>query len=439
MEKIPDIYEKLKPRTQEIMDKFSKTLFKEEDINLEEFKFAKLFNKYSNNLEEAINEINNLWQTKENIQTLGHDNIHIAYDLFEFLKLMESKKFKESEKYMVLLGSLLHDLGRYPELLFRDRSGAMDFNKPKKIQFHAALSGYIGSILAKIYKNKDEKDPDIIEASKSLNRRIISASLFHGGKNEERDPVVHHVQSIDRLSGILGTREFVRNIVSDGVLRGAPIYPDESLSYNINFPLFNNLPVEKFNHSENPEGSWTNIIHYIEMPMRNMYKLSTNLGENRAKSMKRESGIILTLLSGGENSKLYKEIFSPELNIDKIYNFPKTKLPLEIWDAIKNGINYEEADKMANFKNVNSDLLIDIMLEQQAPYISNISRKKVHKLFSDVPEYHLDDINKTLKYVVVRRFLNKEDEKKFLLFKKESNDRIMKLIAKILLENKLFN
>ncbi len=439
MEKIPEIYEKLEPETPEVMEKFSEELFKKEDIVLEESKFQKLFEKYGENFKEALDEILSLWDTPEHRQTLGHDRIHISYDLFEYLNLIKGADLKESEKNMVLFGSLLHDLGRYPELLFKERSGAMDFSKTKRIQFHAALSGYIGASFAKKFKAEDENDPDIVQASKTFNRRVIGAVLLHGGKNEERDPVAHHVQSIDRLAGILGTREFVRNIVTDGVQRGAAVYPDERLSFDKTFPLFNNLPVKEFRDKDNPKESWTNIVHYLEMPMRNMYPLSTELGMNRAKIMKRESGIILTLLSGGKDSELYKQIFAPELTEGQNYSFPKTKLPEDVWDQIRQGLNAEEKSAMNQYQGLDTAALTDKMLDQQVPDIPQADRLKVHNLLADIPEKHHQDVCEAVKYVVARRELNKSSERTFLLETRESEDPLIKDIAERLLKSGLFD
>ncbi|MFA4941249.1 MAG: hypothetical protein WC582_01450 [Patescibacteria group bacterium] len=437
MEKIPEVYEKLKSETPEAMEKFSGQLFKKEDISLEEFKFEKLFDKYGESFRAALEEILNLWDSKENRKTLGHDKTHISYDLFEYLDL--SEELKNSEKYMVLFGSLLHDFGRYPELLLKERSGAMDFDKAKQIQLHAALSGYLAALFARRFKVEGEDDPDIIQASEAFNRRVIGSVLLHGGKNEERDPVAHHIQSIDRLAGILGTREFVRNIINDGVQRGAPVYPDERLSYDETFPLFNNLPAKEFGSADDPQKSWTNILHYLEMPMRNMFPLSTERGMKRSKEMKRESGIILTLLSGGKNSELFRQIFAPELNERKAYKFPKTRLPEDIWEQINKGLSEEEISAMEQYDNLDINALVDKMLEQQAPDISSDDKTKVRNLLLDVSPEHIKDVFEAVKYTVARRDLNKKEEREFLLKKKESEDPLVSEIANKLLSSELFN
>lgn len=433
-----DIYDKITPETLETMGRFSNKVLKKEDIELGENNFEKLIEKHGAVFQKALGELLDLWETKEHRETLGHDRVHISYDLLEFLYLAENGGLSKSEKYMVLFGSLLHDLGRYPELLFQERSGAMDFKKGKQIQLHAALSGYMGALFSKKYKTK-ETDPEVIEVSKAFDRRVIGAVLFHGGTNEERDPVAHHVQSVDRLAGIFGSREFVRNVVTDGVQRGASFYPDERLSYDKTFPLFNNLPVEKFSNSENPKNSWTNIVHYIEMPLRNMFTLSTQYGMERSKTMKRESGIILALLSGGKDAPLYKQTFAPELDPSGEYVFPKTRIPADIWQEIECGPNKEEKLAMEQYKDLNFHELIDLMLAQQAFDMPLAARKKVYKLIEQVPQEHQKDVRSTIEYVIARRFINQEKERQFLLEEEKSPDVLISTIAGHLLKNKLFS
>jgi len=434
-----EFYEQLGPKTPKIMEHYSKRLLKEEDINLEESKYEDLFEKYEEEFSKAVDELLRLWNSKEHREVLGHDNIHISYDLLEFLYSADNVKLTKNKKYLILFGSLLHDLGRYPELLLKERSGAMDFEKSNEIQLHAALSGYLGAILARKFKSENENDPDIIEASKSFNRRVIGAALFHGGKNEKRDPIVHHIQSNDRLAGILGSREFVRNVVTDGVQRGALVYPNEKLSYDRTFPLFNNLPPENYKDAEDPKKSWTNIVHYLEMPMRNMYPLSSESGMERAKNMKRESGIILTFLSGGKDTKLYNEIFAPEINPDQDFSFPKNKLPDDVWEKINQGTNEEELKKMQEYEKLDIIDLVNLMLDQQASDIPPAEREKVHQLLANVPENHKEHIRSAIEYVVARRELNKVIERKFIDERAMSSDPLIAKIAEKLKESKLFS
>lgn len=440
MKSSSNIYEGLTVETPKAMENFAERLFKEKDIFLEEEKFDKLFEKYGSAFEEALHELLDIWETPEHRATMGHDTTHISFDLLEFLYLVENVPLKKSEQYLTLFGSLLHDLGRYPEILFKERSGAIDFIKDRQIQFHAALSGYLALNLAKKYAVQEEHDQDIQQASKAFNRRVIGAVLLHGGKNETRDPIAYNVQSNDRLAGTLGTREFVRNVITDGVQRGAAVYPDERLSYDKDFPRFNNLPVADFKDASEPAQSWTNIVHYLEMPLRNIYPLSTEFGMRRVATMRRESGIILTLLSGGKDSSLYKQIFAPELQPDQNYGFPKKKLPDDVWESIIAGVTDEEKIALEAYATTPTNELIDLMLAQQAPDMPTDEKIKAHRLLIAVPPQHADDIRRTLQYVVARRGLNRVEEQKFLLsMEKGTADPLIAAVARRLASCAIFN
>jgi hypothetical protein len=430
-------YKRIPLQASSYMSHLSYRLFNGSDMKIDESKYEKLFKKYEKEFYNAINELLDLWNTKEHKQTLWHDNIHITYDLLEFLYLIKNVDLKKSEQYLILFGSLLHDLWRYPELLLENRSWAMDFNKVKEIQLHAALSWYIWIMLARKFKSSED-DSDIVQTSIAFNKRVIWAVLFHWWKNGNRDPIGHHVQSIDRLAWILWVREFVRNILTDWVQRWAQLYPDERLSYAEKFPLFNNLPVSNFTNSDTPEKSWTNIVHYLEMPMRNIYPLSSDFWTERAKKMRRESGLILTLLSWWEWTKLYDEIFAPELNLDKTYNFPKTRLQDDIWKSIKLWFSQEEIEKMKEYESLEFSDLVYIMLKQQSPNIQESEKQKVQKLLKQVPIQHKEDIKKAIIYVVSRYELNKHEEKKFLTEQSRSQDSLISTLSKRLLNSPLF-
>lgn len=431
-----EIYSKIPSTAPSVMQRFSRQLFREEDLAAGEEDFFELFRKYDWKLQKILEHLLVLWDLPENRKTLGHDRIHISYDLLEFLYL--SVSLKESERRMVLFGSLLHDLGRYPELLFREKPGAMDFSKTQEIQLHAALSAYLAWLLSKIHR-VPETDPQIVKSSKIFGRRVLAAVLFHGGKNETRDAVAHHVQSVDRLAGILGIREFVRNVCTDGVMRGAAVYPDERLSYARTFPLFNNLPVKEFVGASEPQKSWTNIIHYLEMPLRNMYPLSTNEGTGRSLAMKRESGIILTLLSGGKGAPLYKQIFAPELGLVTECRFPKTKIPATIWQEIEAGPSRQEEEEMQRCKSMSLVQVADLMLGQQAPDITQVDREKVHCLLQETPAHHQVDLARAIQFVVAKRALCKKSEKSFLEEMENSSDAFLRIVARHLLQIELFS
>ena len=433
-----EIYQEIGSHSAKAMERFSGQLMKPEDINLDEERYSRFLEKYSAELRSALRELMDLWQSKEHRETIGHDNVHISFDLLEYLYLVTQTEMPLSERYITLFGSLLHDLGRYPELLQVERSGAMEHDQPTKIQLHAALSGYLGALIVRQHQTKED-DPEITETSKSFIRRVIGAVVFHGGANEERDPAAHNVQTIDRLAGILGVREFPRNVLTDGVQRGAAIYPDEHLAYDHDFPRFNNLPVTNYQDARDPKGSWTNVLHYVEMPLRNIYPLSSESATKRAEEMRRQSGLILTFMSGGKDSPLYKQVFAPELRPDEDFSFPKRRLPKNIWQAISQGVTPEEALAMGKYRQQGLSDLAEKMFEQQAPDLPETEKGKALKYLADASEGHREDILETLRYVVARRDLDQAKERDFLLECRQSKDQLVSMIASELLETKIFS
>ncbi len=441
----PKTIERIGSNTPKIMERYASRFLSPDALTqsreVPQAAFDKLFEKYSTQLNETIDLLFEIWDRPEHSTTIGHDRTHISFDLYEFLEFIEHTDLPQSDEYMVLFGSMLHDLGRYPELELAERSGAIDFDtNGLQIQLHAALSGYIGAEIARKFNNPDETDPDIVNATQALTQRTLNAAIFHGGKNYEADPVVWHVQSSDRLAGILGVREFVRNVTTDCVQRGAAVYPDERLDYSTDFPRFNNLPTESFAEATVAKNSWTNLVHYLEMPVRNIFPLSNEHATIRANEMRRQSGILLTLLSGGEQFPLYQQIFAPELNPDSHSGkFPKTRLPNEIWEQIQTGPNSEEHQLMEQYDQTPLEELITIMLAQQAPDISDVDRLKVIALLGNVTPYHQEHIRQAIQYVICRRYLDIVQEHAFLVQMTASEDPLKVKIANKLIQNPIFN
>lgn len=437
-----ELYERLNRHTPVVMERFARdVLFKKEDI-LPEERYEALFSARLPVFEEAVETLLSVWDAPEHRQTLGHDRTHIAFDLFEYLQLVTHVNLPRSEQVMVLFGSLLHDLGRYPEMLFQERSEGMDFKLSKQIQLHAAFSGYIGALLARNFTQFKSGTEEEVETARSFVRRVIGAVLLHGGKNIEQDAAIgHQVQTVDRLAGVLGVREFARNVICDGAQRGAPFYPDDKLDFSYDFPRFNNLPADKFKDAATPGVSWTNIFHYLEMPMRNLFPLASEFATKRARKMGRQSGIILTFLSGGSDTSLYRQTFAPELSRDRErFKFPKTPLPREIWEKIYRGPTQIEIAEMAKLQADSTDVLIDKMLAQQAPDITVKDREKVHMLCEAAPAAHKGDVHSALQYVVARRRLDKREEGEFLVQTlKESADPLVGILTRALLAHPLWS
>ena len=380
-----------------------------------------------------------LWNTNEHIETIGHDRTHITFDLLEWLYFQSDASIPRSERYMTLFGALLHDLGRYPELLFAERSGAIDFGKSVQIQLHAAFSGRIGIELFKEYCVffEHEVDPKISRAAFAFFRRVIAAVLFHGGKNETRDIVAHHVQSCDRLAGIVGIRQLPRVINTDCGQRGARFYPDEAFDYSRSFPMFNNLPPDKFEGATEPKMSWTNAVHYLEMSMRNIFPLSTASATERAVKMRVESGIILGLLAGGPDTPLFDQIFAPELDPEGTYVFPKTRLPDEVWDKVfhffrGSGLRFGPPSG-------NTELLLRRVMAQQAPDVTHEGLVKALLVVAGVPPAHMEDVRTVLYVVAINRKMATWNEACFIQSERYSEDPFTRIIANSIRTSPIFD
>lgn len=68
-------------------------------------------------------------------QAIGHDRIHLAYDLFEGVRALAEDRFPPCEELIALLGIIGHDIGRYAE--------EKVFGKPMATQVHAWFSAHI--------------------------------------------------------------------------------------------------------------------------------------------------------------------------------------------------------------------------------------------------------------------------------------------------------
>lgn len=284
-------------------------------------------------------------------QAIGHDRIHLAYDLFEGVRALAEDRFPPCEELIALLGIIGHDIGRYAE--------EKVFGKPMATQVHAWFSAHImDSALKEAISLTTEEDKKIWKA---IRNRVLGCIVAHFGANDVSDPLRHFVQSVDRLAGIFGIRDFARNLACDMHLRGARFWPNLRLDSAWGMSPFNNLPVEAFTAGETIQTSWTNVVHYVEAPMRTSYPLATERMRARADTMKIQAARLLMLLGGGIPRdpsaitlcpmELAMEIFAPELvayvgiPVERFGAPPKTEsltrwdkwgkeLPRAVWDEV---------------------------------------------------------------------------------------------------------
>ncbi len=265
-------------------------------------------------------------------QAIGHDRIHLAYDIYEVLGLLKNDKtLSQYERAIVLLGGITHDLGRYAEEKL--------FGKPMATTVHAALGlEFISHLRDSLADDMHDWSDEERVLSDALWRRVEGCIAAHFGGNATDDQLRHWVQSGDRLAGILGIRCFARNLACDMLLRGCRFWPDPKLSGAWEMAPFNNLPPEGFEGAASMKASWTNVIHYIEAPMRTCYPLVNANAEARADELKAQAARLLFFLGSGSRSgrkypqglqpTLILDIFAPELVVYErmdpaIFNPPK--------------------------------------------------------------------------------------------------------------------
>ena len=376
--------------------------------------------KYSPEIKHIIDILWDLWNREDYKQdTLGHDIIHISYDILEFLYAFHSLDAKD--RLISCLWWICHDLWRLDEIIWQWRTQWIDFKNLKWVQIHALYSALqVLQIWKTNLKSMVSKNSYDNETIKQILKKISYTALYHSGWNSD-DANTHNVQTFDRLAWILWSREFVRNIVCDLAQRGARIFPDTRLDFSKELPGFNNLPPQNFASWESVKSSWTNVFHYIEMPMRNLFSLSNDISTSRANAMRRESGIILTLLAWWKNTDFFKQTFAPELdryesgNISSMFIFPKTLLPKEIWDSISYWVNQEEKQIMDRYSSKDIKELIDICFFQQAPFISEKDSKKIKDLIeSELSIGTTKNFKEALLYVIAAQEIRRKEEIEFL-------------------------
>ena len=89
----PEFYSKtvegINPKTPKIMERYASRFLSPDALTqsreVPQAAFDKLFEKYSTQLNEAIDLLFEIWDRPEHSTTIGHDRTHISFDLYEFL------------------------------------------------------------------------------------------------------------------------------------------------------------------------------------------------------------------------------------------------------------------------------------------------------------------------------------------------------------------
>lgn len=210
----------------------------------------------------------------------GHDTAHLLKDLYSALIAIREERLQDSWLIATFIPSLMHDFGKKLEYRIHGHhiSGV-------EATDHANISSY--------YLNKLlEQYPEIPQALKDQMRYAV---LVHT-KGTSEETMAQLVQRADReqLVGAEGVR---RMFIADAALGTAKVKTKHNPQRKTQLPLPG-------------KSDDTDLFHHIEFYMRNLYPNIGKNGENRASTLKAESGIFLWLAS---TDSIRQQIFAPEL------------------------------------------------------------------------------------------------------------------------------
>lgn len=254
---------------------------------------------------------------------------------------------------------------------------------------------------------------------------------------------------MDRLAWIYGQRFFVRILLADGLHHNAPIYPDIKRDYSTKLP----------NVFGSPNDDNYNLFHKAEQYTRwSFHKpvtLSLKHWENEVNEQTRESLVIFMLLSWGYETPLFKQTFYPELTNGSREEFNNKKdgkkwiLPDQFKKLIQNKNlitpqEQENIEKMHILDNFSIEQLFTIVFKQQAMYLSNKDLERFF-VYLKSPENNIlkdseyeKNLIATLKYIIVRREMDREQELKMIEENLHNDNEFKKTIAKKSLQHPLW-
>ncbi len=277
-------------------DQGKKTIF---DLTKETLRIISLCSKYSDNL------------------LGGHDIHHFMQDVIGAMKITDSENIHDYRE-LVLITSLLHDIGRSPEALIRRNKKLGNELGEEVRKNHAAISFYFARHLFKFFPIQP-----------AIKNRMLHAILNHTGspsgvsdENFSLDDISNLTVSADR-SDLTGADLILRVISHEGGELG---YLLSALSAKLNSTRV---------HSFGENDGKTSIFEIIEFCIRNLRPIYGETGERMAHDGKVIAGTFLYL---GVPEKVRKVIFAPEIARDqgrKLAVMPSKKiLPENIWQEI---------------------------------------------------------------------------------------------------------
>lgn len=380
-----------------------------------------------------------LSQHESRNKAIGHDSTHAAYDGYEILEYTTPIQ-DPVERVATYFWSLAHDLGRSDEVEFKGWQVNDEHHALYALMYlFQELRNHSKAFCAR-HPQLDTPEKEMIEkVSKALFKRVINAVLVHSWFNDTRDPVFHHVQSLDRLAGIMGQRFFVRILLADGIHLHKPLYSTSRGDYSEHIPPVQDV---KSNYS---------IFHKMEQYMRGTFHKPVSLSlpgsEDIINERTRQSIAILYLMSWWKKrSSLHYQTFFPELNNaspeERNGKNKKWVLPEHFKNLIKDNKIFTDQEKQAleDLPTFGLEKCCRIMLQQQSMFlqendIQNFIQYIQNNIAKDTT--HQEDIIDTFRYVIIRRELDRGEEKSRIEVNIHTTDPYKAMLAQNLIQHPL--
>lgn len=381
-----------------------------------------------------------LSQHESRNKALGHDSTHAAYDGYEMLEYTPSIQ-DPIERIATYFGSLAHDLGRPDEVEFKWWQVNDEHHALYALMYiFQELRNHSRSFCARNTQLSSTEKEEIETISKAFFKRVINAVIVHSWFNDTRDPVFHHVQSLDRLAGIMWQRFFVRILLADGIHLHKPLYSPTRWNYAEKIPAALDVKTPY------------SIFHKTEQFMRWTFHKPVSLSLDTADSIiderTRQSMAILYLMSWWkDHSSLYQQTFFPESqdssSDERNHKDKKWVLPDKFKKLIHEHhiLTDEEKGALEKIWTYSIEDYCRIMLKQQSMFLQE---KEIQHFIDYIQEniskdaHYKSYMTDTLRYVIVRRELDRVEEKARIEANLETTDPFKSLLAKNLSHHPLW-
>lgn len=382
----------------------------------------KLFKKHEEYFKEIFEEIFELGHHPSINIAAWHDSVHNAFDSYETLGYIKWIN-NIIEEYTSYLGSILHDIWRATEIELQGVQWYLDE--------HAKYSvWYLITLVKQKSQEFEEKNKNIMEEdelkkfdtlAKAIFARAINAVIVHPRFNDTRDPVFHHVQSLDRLAGISWYRYFVRLLFTvwlhwawhdgDKHFWQKNIFPNGDRSHKL----------ANVFHKDSDYAVMDKLETFTRGTFHKPVTLSMSHGEGQMDEHIRKSICLMTLIAWWPGTKEYNDTFYPELHPDEYPEWfdKKSKwiLPEKFQEMIKNVKMFSQAELDAMQEDPMDDYslndLFEVLLAQQAMFLSENDKKLFFEYISNQrkqKDFSEENLKNTLKYIIHSREIDRKQE-----------------------------